>query len=135
MFDPEFFRNARGVQGRGAAKRNQRARTEIFPALNCVHARGVRHVLVHDFADAQGSVLGCEIEFGTNPFGCHALGAHHIQIYFSAGKRSGIDAAEHDISIGHGRFCAASAVAHWAWIRACAVRSDDDPAESIDPGD
>ena len=80
-------------------------------------------------------MLGCEIEFGTDPFGCRALGAHHIQIHLSAGKRSGIDAAEHDISVGHGRFCAASAVAHWAWIRACAVRSDDDPAESIDAGD
>jgi hypothetical protein len=70
-----------------------------------------------------------------DPFGCRALCARYIQIHLPTGKGNRIDAAQHDIRVGHCRFCAAAAVTHGSGVRACAIRSDDDPTKSIDAGD
>src|SRR5262249_59204562 len=45
-----------GVQGAGAAGREQRVPARIPAALGDVHARGARHVLVDDVVDAPGDL-------------------------------------------------------------------------------
>ena len=61
------------MQRRGAAKRDQRARAQILAALDGVHARGVRHVLVDHLADAERRMFGDEAERAADPPGDRAL--------------------------------------------------------------
>ena len=56
--------------------------------------------------------------------GDRALGSCDIERHFAAGKGGGIDAAEHEIGIGHGGFFAAAAVADGSRLRAGAIRPD-----------
>ncbi len=59
--DAELFRDPRSVQRSRTAERNQGARLKIFPALDGMHTRGIRHVLVHQLADAECCMLGREL--------------------------------------------------------------------------
>ena len=53
----------------------------------------------------------------------------------AAGEVAGIDAAQHDVGIGHGGLGAAAAVARRAGLGAGALRADIDARQRIDRGD
>ena len=58
--DANFLGDARGVQRSCAPERDQRARSKIFPALDGMHTRRIRHVLVHNLADAECCMFSFE---------------------------------------------------------------------------
>ncbi len=108
---------------------------QVLAALDGVHARRVRHVLVDHLADAERRVLGRKIERRADPLGDRALGAVDVERHAAARERRRIDAAEHEIGVGHGRLAAAAAVADRAGLRAGAVGPDRDASERVDPRD
>ena len=57
-----------------------------------------------------------------------------LQRHGSTGKPVGVDASEHQVSIGDGRVLASPAVAGRPWIRTRAAWPHRDPAELVDAG-
>src|SRR5262249_45699508 len=96
-----------------------------------MHARRIRHVLIHDLADAKRRMLGCKIQWRSDPLGCRAPGTRRVQTHFTARKGGWIDATEHQIRIGYCRFRAALSITYGSRVRPRAVRPDDDPPESV----
>ena len=53
FLDAELFGNADGVKRRGASKRNECAVGDVTTLFDRVDSACARHVLVHDFSDAE----------------------------------------------------------------------------------
>ena len=123
------------MQRSGATERDQRAGAQVLPALDGMHARRVRHVLVHHLADTECRMLGCEVQRSCDPLGGRALGSSDIKRDLAAGEGRRIDTPKNHIGIGHGRFFAAAAVAHRPRLRPGAVWTDDDPPERVNARD
>ena len=58
-----------------------------------------------------------------------------IERHRAAEEAGGVDAAEHDVGVGHGGLGAAARVAHGAGIGARALRAEGERAARVDPGD
>ena len=84
-------------------------------------ADAVGHVLVHDGADAVSGVRQFNLERVGNVVAYGALGFFFAQLHFAAQSRFGIQIAQHNVGIGHGRQIAALLVASGARVRAGAV--------------
>ena len=89
---------------------------------------GVRHV-----ADALGDVDDAEAEAFADR-GERPLRRLEVEAHLTAREGIGVDAAEHEVGVGHGRFDAAAAVAGGAGGRACRAGPDAQAAR-LDPGD
>ena len=76
-----------------------------------MHARGIGHVLVDDFADAVGGMDRREAERLADVALERASAASTSSANLPPAKRARIDPAEHEIGVGDGRRRAAAAVA------------------------
>jgi hypothetical protein len=115
------------------AKCDQRPRAQILAALDGVHARGIRHVLVHQLADAERRVIGFQPERRADPLDDGSFGGGAIERNFAAGESIWIDAAEHHVGVRHGRLRTALPVANRTRLRARAVRPHGDALERVEP--
>ena len=100
--DPELLGDPRSMQRRGAAECDQRARAQVLPALDGMHAGRVRHVLVHHLADAERRMLGCKLSAAPIRSEMARAARGDIERHRAAGEGCRIDAAEHEVGIGHG---------------------------------
>src|SRR6516225_2236424 len=85
-------------------------RPRTISGFDRVHARGIRHALIDQFADAKRGMFGVEIELARHSLGDRALGGGCIEWHLAAGKGRGVDTAEEKIGIGDRRLAAALAV-------------------------
>jgi hypothetical protein len=61
LFDAQLLGQTDGVQRCGAAERDHRSRRDLLAALDGMHARCVRHVLVDDLDHGQGRSRGIQV--------------------------------------------------------------------------
>ena len=132
---PELLGDARGMQRRRAAERDQRVVVHHLAALDRMHARRARHVLAHHLVHRVGRGLGDEPERIADRRG--ERGARQLRIERDRAAREGrrIDHAERHVRVGDGRPHAATPIAGRARLRARAFRPDGHALERIDMRD
>ena len=118
---PEDAGHAEGVHGPGAAEGEDREALDVLAALDRVDARGARHALVGELVDAPGRLDGVEPERPPDPLGDRAPRRVPVEPHLAAEEEVGVEVAEHQVGVGHGRLRAAEAVADRA--RAARPRS------------
>ena len=123
------------MDGRGAAEGDHGAVLQLLAALDGVHARGIGHVLLDDLADAKRRVEALQAERRADRLVDGDARLVERELDRAAGEVGGIDAAQHDVGIGHGGLRAAAAVARRAGLGAGAFRADIDARQRIDRGD
>ena len=102
--DAELLREPRGMQRRAAAEGDQSVLVvQLGAALDGVHARGVGHVLLDHLGDAEGRHVGRRGRAGRRHRASSAARPRPASSWIAAaGKAVGIDAAQHDVGVGHG---------------------------------
>ena len=92
------------VHRAGAAEREERQRCAVLAALDCVHARGVRHVLVDDRVDPPRGLARARARAWTRPRArSPRRAASRSSDIRPPRKKSGIEIAEHEVGVGHRR--------------------------------
>ena len=129
--DAQLLRQAPRVQRRGAAEGDHRVLLGRAAALDRVHARGVGHVLLDDLAHAGRSPEGVHAERGADADLQRLRGAGWIQRQAAGGEARRVDAAEHEVGVGHRRQRAAAAVAGRAGLGAAGIGADGDAAHRV----
>ena len=133
--DAELAGDGRRVQRPRPAEREQHELPRVVPLLDRDHPRRVGHLVVGDREDRRRRVLGVQsqrLADGLDDAVAYPFEVRRRQI---AGKRSGIDAAEHCVGVGHRRCLAAAPVADRSGARPGALRSDPEQSAGIDPRD
>ncbi|MNM86914.1 hypothetical protein D3C81_990830 [compost metagenome] len=113
-----------------AAGAQQHEAARIAPALGHVHARGAGHVLGNDVMDAPGHAG----DVTRQPLACTAKcfgGAVHADGHRAACEVIGIEVAEHEIGIRHGRIGAAQPVAGRPRLGTGALRPHFQQAQGV----
>ena len=131
----ELFRDGRGVDGPGAAERQQREGREVDAALGREHKHFVGHAHVDDFAHARGGFHHAHAKrFGDLVVdgGARRGGVEFLR---AAQEIIGIEIAAHDIGVGDGRVGSAASVAGGAGVGAGALRADGQETRAVDPRD
>ena len=132
---PSFSASRAACSGRGAAEGDQRAVAQGLAALDGVHARGVGHVLVDHLDDAEAAM---DRPPGPAARRCRARAPSlrlAIEREAAAGEAARVDAAQHEVGVGHRRRGAAAAVAGGPGFGAGALRPDLEALELVDRGD
>ena len=94
----------------------------------------IRHLCIGDAQNAERGSVGGKLErFGEFGVDC-LLGTGQVQLHGAAKEIVGIDPAEHDVGVGHGRFTTTLPIADRARLGAGALRSDVDTAIGIAAG-
>ena len=131
--DAELLGQPRGMDRRGAAEGDHGAVLQLLAALDGMDAGGVRHVLLDDLADAERGVEAGEAKRLADRLvdgDARLLGR---ELDAAAGEVAGIEPAQHDVGVGHGRLGAAAAVARRAGLGAGALGADIDAARANRP--
>ncbi len=108
---PEDAGHAEGVHGPGAAEGEDREALDVLAALDRVDARGARHALVGELVDAPGRLHGAETERPPDPLGDRVPSGVPVEPHLAAEEEVGVEVAQHEVGVGHGRLRAAEAVA------------------------
>src|SRR5215472_7658409 len=121
--DTELLRHRPRVHRSRPARGEERVITRIAAALRDVHARGARHVLVHDVVNAPGDLDRLEADPSREPL--HG-GARRLQIdaHLPASEVRRIEIAEEEIRIGDGGLRAAQAIRGGPRVRSRTPRAD-----------
>ena len=133
--DAELLRQTYGMQGSRATESDQGAAGGVLAVFDCVDASGAGHGLVDDLGDASGGFLGVHVEPRADIRHEGCVRQERVQRDLAAGEPTWVDAAEHHVGVSDGGGCAASGIAGGAWVGACAVGADGDPAQRIDAAD
>ena len=133
---PDLLDERAGVERAAAAERHGREILRIVAALDRDQADGAGHARIGDADDRLGSIdVGQAERRADRARDRLARGVDIEPRELAADRPVGVDAAEHDIGVGHGRPVAAEAVADRARIGARRFGADLEQAAAIDPGD
>ncbi len=131
----QLARHGDGVKRSAAAIRHQRVVARVEAALGRDAADGERHLDVGEPDDAGGGRVAPEAERHAELLVDGAGGGRGLERHRAPEEADGVDAAEHDVGVGHRGLGAAARVAHGAGIGARAPRTEGERAPRVDPGD
>ena len=83
----------------------------------------------------QAASTATEAEWPADALDDRALGGLAVEPHLAAEEEVGVEVAEREVRVGHGRLRAAEPVGHRAGTRPRALRADEEPAERVDPRD
>ena len=132
--DAELPRDLLRVDGPRAAGAEERVVARVAPALGDVHARGGGHVLVDDVVDAPGDLDRVEPQRAGEPLD-RLPRRREIHLDLAAGEVAGVEVAEEEIRVGHGRLRPAEAVGGGTGLGARAPRPDLEEPDLVHGGD
>ena len=131
---PASFIRSAACSGPAPPKASSAKSRGVEAALDQHRAERAHHVVVGDLHDGQCRLLGGAAERPGDARD-RLLRRLQIQGHFAAEEVLGVDPAEQQVRIGHGRSLASAAVARRAWVRARALGPDAQHAALVDPGD
>ena len=130
-FDFELACDLDGMQTRRTAETQKREPPRINTTAQRHEADAIGHLQIDHAVDAGGCLHSRQAERSGNAIdGCFCRS--RIQRPLASHESGGIEIAENDIGVGHGRSEPAIAVAGWSRNRACAFRANAKRAASID---
>ena len=123
------------MQGSGASERDHRPGGDLLPPLDGVDPGRIRHVLVDHLGDGERGERAGELE-GRPDRAADRLGRSlRGEPDRATRELRRVDAAEHDVGVGHRRPLAAPVVAGGAGIRPRARRTHVEPPHLVHPCD
>ena len=129
------FRQRHAMQRARAAERHDREVARVEAAGNRVRADRQRHVVVDDLEDPERGIGHAEAERLRHLLLDRLARQVRVELQVAAERQVGVEAAEHDLGVGHGRLLAAAAVAGRPGLRAGRARADVEAARLVDVGD
>ena len=120
--DGQLARERGGVEGTGAAEREEDEVARIVAALQRDQADGARHLVVGHADDGGGDLVGAEAQVGADLLVEDVAHAIELRRPRHAEQPAGIQAAEQEVRVRRGRLVAAAAIADRSRLGARALR-------------
>ena len=132
---PSFCASRPACRGAPAAERHHRVPPDDLAPFDGVHPSRVRHVLVHHLDHPDRGPVAVESQSGADVAGQRRRRLLRIETDPSAREPHGVEPAEHEIGVGHGRALAAEPVARGSRLGSGAGGTDAEPVHLVDPRD
>ena len=132
---PELVGKRAGMQGAGAAERQQREPARVVALSDRHEADALGHLGVDDAMDAERGLLDGEAERARRPRARSPRDELGPQLEAAAGEVLGVEVAQNDGGVGHRRLGSAEAVAGRTRLGARRMRTDPQPLGGVEPGD
>ena len=130
---PQDAADLPGVHRPRAAEGEERVAAQVLAALDPVHARGGRHVLVDHPVDAPGGLDDAQAHRLRHARLDRPAGRLHVEPHPAAQEEVGVEVAQEEVGVGDRRLLPARSVAGRARIGARAVRPDLQETHAIHP--